>query len=72
MDAPPLCSAAPAISTSSLIATLHQTFAQSQYRSLRLDSTSILVFGPNIEESYVLGVWDHGRRRSEDQTIVVL
>ncbi|VVT58174.1 uncharacterized protein SAPINGB_P006074 [Magnusiomyces paraingens] len=72
MDAPPLCNAAQAISTSSLIATLHQTFVHSQYRSLRLDSTSFLVFGPNIEEAFVVGVWDHGRRRSEDQTIVVL
>lgn len=72
MDIPPLASASPAISTSSLIATLHQTFSHSHYRSLRLDSSSILVFGPNIEESYIIGVWDHAYRRSEDQTVVVL
>ena len=72
MDIPPLASASPAISTSSLIATLHQTFSHSQYRSLRLDSSSILVFGPVIEEPYIVGVWNHAYRRSEDQTVLVL
>lgn len=43
MDPPPLCQAAYSISTSSLIATLHQTFAHAQSRTLKLDSTSLLV-----------------------------
>lgn len=72
MDPPPLCRAAYSISTSSLIATLHQTFAHAQSRTLKLDSTSLLVFGPSVEESFIVGVWDHGRRRSEDQTVFVL
>jgi hypothetical protein len=72
MDAPPLTSSPVAISASSLIATLHQTFSQSQYRSLRLDSSSIIVIGPNIDEPFVQGIWDHAYRRSEDQSIIVL
>lgn len=72
MDAPPLTSSPVAISASSLIATLHQTFSQSQYRSLRLDSSSIIVIGPNIDEPFIQGIWDHAYRRSEDQSIVVL
>lgn len=72
MDIPPLCGASPAISTSSLITTLHQTFSHSQYQSLRIDSTSILSFSSNIEESYIFGIWDHAYRRSEDQTVIVL
>ncbi|KAI8135452.1 hypothetical protein DUD61_000820 [Geotrichum candidum] len=71
MDAPPLTSSPVAISASSLIATLHQTFSQSQYRSLRLDSSSIIVIGPNIDEPFIQGIWDHAYRRSEDQSIVV-
>lgn len=72
MDIPPLSSSSLPISASSLIATLHQTFANSEYRSLRVDSTSILILGPNVEPELLGQIWEHAYRRSEDQALFVV
>lgn len=72
MDVPPLSSAPLQISTSALISTLHQTFTNTQNRSIRIDSTSAIYLGPNIEESFITAIWEHARLRAEDQALLVV
>ncbi|CAN6648352.1 hypothetical protein TRVA0_023S00496 [Trichomonascus vanleenenianus] len=71
MDIPPLSNAPLQISTSALISTLHQTFTNTQYRALRIDSTSVLYLGPNIEEAFISTLWEHAYKRAEDQALLI-
>lgn len=72
MDLPPLSNSPLQISASALIATLHQTFINTQYKALRIDSTSTIYLGPNIEETFISAVWEHAYRRAEDQALLVM
>lgn len=72
MDIPPLSNSPLQVSASALIATLHQTFTNTQYRALRIDSTSAIYLGPNIEDAFITTIWDHAHRRAEDQALLVM
>lgn len=72
MDIPPLSAAPLQVSTSALISTLHQTFTNTNNRSLRIDSTSAIYLGANIEEEFVTAIWDHAHRRAEDQALFIV
>lgn len=60
------------LSVSSLIATLLQTFQNSPSRALRIDSSSTIILGPNVEDAFVSGIWTHAHRREEDQAVLVM
>ncbi|CAG79853.1 chitin synthase-domain-containing protein [Yarrowia lipolytica] len=70
MNVPPLSSAAVPISTSALLGTLHQQY-NSADRSLRIDSTSVLVLDGHIDIDFLNSVWEHAWKRSEDQSIFI-
>ncbi|ODQ67000.1 hypothetical protein NADFUDRAFT_49452 [Nadsonia fulvescens var. elongata DSM 6958] len=78
MSSLPLSKVNVPISATSLLGTLHETFLQagngsgSSSSSVGLDSSSVILLSPSVDQAFISRIWNHAQLRSEDQTILVI